>query len=429
MRLIKVVTVVAAAVAAFAHAQTAGASTSIRYGIQDDAWITYGAGPGNVEQRAARLHDLGVSVVRYTLPWSEIATQRPEDARSPRDPAYDWSRSDAVLRALRHNGILPLVTLLGTPAWANGGRKPNVAPTSGKAFGDFAYAAAKRYPWVRRWLIWSEPNQRRWLAATTPRLYVTRLLNPAYVAIHTAIPRALVGGGVSAPRGGPGGVSPVDFIRGLAAAGAKLDAYAHHPYPLSPTETPWTGGCDHCRTITMATLPRLLREVDRAFGTKTRIWLTEYGYQTNPPDRLLGVSYAHQAQYLADASLRAYLAPRVDILIHYLVVDEPNPERWQSGLFTISGRAKPSLRAFSLPFAQISRKDSRASVWGQVRPGTGRRVVRLQVYMDGDWRWLGRAVRTDANGFFRVSVGVPAGTRLRYWARALDEYSNALAVK
>ena len=76
----------------------------------------------------------------------------------------------------------------------------------------------------------------------------------------------------------------------MDAAGARLDAYAHHPYPLTRLETPWTGACGHCETITMASLERLLREVSRAFGAQKRIWLTEYGYQTNPPDRALGVS-------------------------------------------------------------------------------------------------------------------------------------------
>ena len=48
-------------------------------------------------------------------------------------------------------------------------------------------------------------------------------------------------------------------------------------------ETPWGPECVNCKTITMADLERLEREVVRAFGHKP-IWLTEYGYQTNPPD-------------------------------------------------------------------------------------------------------------------------------------------------
>ena len=85
MRLTRVLAVFVAAIALLAHVATASASPSIRYGIQDDAWLSYG--PGTLAQRAARLHQLGVSIVRYTLQWNEIAPTRPDDPRSPRDPA------------------------------------------------------------------------------------------------------------------------------------------------------------------------------------------------------------------------------------------------------------------------------------------------------------------------------------------------------
>src|SRR5262249_10470785 len=155
-------------------------------------------------------------------------------------------------------GIETVLTLYTTPAWANGGRPINYAPTSGATFAAFAQRAALHYPWVKRWLIWNEPNQRRWLQPTSPGVYVTRLLNPAYIAIHDAHPGALVGGGITAPRAAKGGVSPVAWINGMAAAGAKLDAYAHNPYSLNRQETPFTGGCEYCDTLTMATLDRLI---------------------------------------------------------------------------------------------------------------------------------------------------------------------------
>ena len=138
----------------------------------------------------------------------------------------------------------------------------------------------------------------------------------------------------------------------MAASKARLDAYAHNPYPLRPLETPSTGGCDHCETITMATLERLQREVRRRFGSRMRIWLTEYGYQTNPPDRILGVSKALQARYVSEAAQRSFAARNVDMLIHYLYQDEPDVSRWQSGLrrrrrrrqALVSGRAAPRSR-------------------------------------------------------------------------------------
>ena len=196
----------------------------------------------------------------------------------------------------------------------------------------------------------------------------------------------------------------------MRAAGARLDAYAHHPYPTSRNETPSSGGCGHCATITMATLERLLREVQRAWPGK-RVWLTEYGYQTNPPDRYLGVSHQAQARYLGEGSLRAYRAPRVDLLIHYLVRDEADVGRFQSGLFTAAGTAKPSASAFPLPLAAAAR----GTVWGQVRPGTGTHQYRLQlVRSNGTTAWLGGVRRTTARGF--LTAPVPPGSVVRLYS-------------
>ena len=271
-------------------------------------------GPGTVEERVATLQGLGLDVVRVTVRWDAIEKEQ---------GTFDWDSTDAVLEQLDAAGIDAVVTLYGTPEWANGGKGPNVAPIRGADFAAFAGAAAERYPFVHRWTIWNEPNQRRWLSTASPAQYVTRLLNPAYAAIHAASPSSKVAGGVTAPRGGAGGLSPVAFIRGMGSSGARLDAYAHHPYALGPKETPWSGGCDHCETITMATLDRLVTETRKAFKRPVRLWLTELGYQSNPPDRLLGVAPALQASYIAAAAYKAWATPRVDLLIQYLYRDEP----------------------------------------------------------------------------------------------------------
>ena len=49
----------------------------------------------------------------------------------------------------------------------------------------------------------------------------------------------------------------------MGRAGAKLDAYAHHPYPLVPkVETPTSGGCTHCQSLTYGlTLDKLVTAV------------------------------------------------------------------------------------------------------------------------------------------------------------------------
>jgi Beta-galactosidase len=395
----------------------AQASPSVKFGIQDDAWLEFGY--GTVRQRVAVLDRLGVDVVRVTLDWNRVEAARGE---------YDWGKEDEILEALHDRGLTPLVTILGTPSWANGGRGPNWAPTSSEPMQSFARAAALRYPYVRNWLIWNEPNQRRWFRPVSPSTYVTKLLNPAYLAIKQVDPAAKIGGGVTAPRGGIGGMSPVDFLRGIARAHGLLDAYAHHPYPLRPDETPTSGGCGHCETITMATLGRLIKEVGRSFP-KARIWLTEYGYQTNPPDRLLGVTPAKQARYIAESARRAVVLPRVDLLVQYLYQDEPSLGRWQSGLTTSTGRPKPALAAAMLPLAQISRRGAETVVWGQVRPGSGPQRYALQIRRGSAWDSVGGLAFTSARGTLTRAVTAPPGTQLRLWYPARLIASPPLVVR
>ena len=418
---------VLAVVAALALSGQSGAARDVRFGIQDDAWLMYG--PGSVDERAAILKGLGADVVRFTLDWREIAPRRPADARDGADPAYDWSLPDAVLGALDARGLTPVVNLWDTPAWANGQRAGNWAPVSKWSLASFAYAAAQRYPFVRYWIVWNEPNQRRSLRPTSPRLYTRRLLNPAYTAIKLARHDALVGGGATAPRAATGGVSPVAWIEGMRAAHAKLDAYAHHPYPVRAGETPLDGGCGRCETITMATLDRLIRDVRSSFGSKTRIWLTEYGYQTNPPDRLLGVSKALQARYVGEAAWRSYKAPNVDMLIHYLYRDEPAVDRWQSGFVATDGAPKPARRAFMVVMAQAYRRGTATAIWGQVRNGEGRRFYALQELRRGRWRTVNGAYRTTERGFFYRYVQAGKGEKFRVIQTTTGTVSPILVIR
>jgi hypothetical protein len=393
----------------------AEASPYAQFGIQDDAWLL--GGPGTFEERLEQVDRLGVDLVRINVRWDAVAARKPVKPSNHLDPAYDWSAPDALLNGLRRHGIAPLVTLVGTPRWANGGRTSNWAPSSPSALANFAYATAQRYPWVRRWLIWNEPNKYWQLRPTSARTYTPVLLNPAYAQLKRANRNNLVGGGVTAPRGGTGSVSPVDWIRGMRANGARFDAYAHHPYPMSRFETPMSGGCRYCENITMADLERLLANVQRSWGTRKRIWLTEYGYQTNPPDRALGISPALQARYLGEAALRTYRAPRVDMLIHFLVRDEAHVGRWQSGLFRIDDEPKLAAFAFPLPLAQASRRGAVVSLWGQVRPGLGSQTYRLRYRKAGAWRWLGGTRRTSARGYWTLRARLPRGTAVQVWSR------------
>ena len=392
----------------------ADSAPGVRFGIQDDAWLEHG--PGTIAERVRDLDRLGLDIVRVTLHWNQT---------EPAQGRYDWRRSDRLLGALHRGGLDVVATIWGTPPWAGNGLA-NSAPLSPAYLQRFARAAATRYPFVRHWTLWNEPNKPLWLNPVSPSAYVQRILNPGYRGIKAANPAARVAGGVTAPRGGQNGMAPVDFIRGMEKAGARLDAYAHHPYPEYPGDTPYDGGCKSCKTISMSTIERLVREVGRAFP-KASIWLTEYGYQSEPDP--VGVTQQLQARYIAEAARRVYTLPKVEMLIHYLYRDEPDLARWQSGLETVDGVPKLALAATMLPLTQLSRSGPSTTLWGQVRPGTGPQEYSLQILSGGTWSSLGGRQQTSARGYFRRTVRAPRGARLRIWFPARSLASPTLVVQ
>ncbi len=103
--------------------------------------------------------------------------------------------------------------------------------------------------------------------------------------------------------------------------------------------------------MTLANIDTLIAELDRLYGPDMRLWITEYGYQTKPDT--VGISFATQARFLEEAFAIADSHPRIDMLVWFLLEDEPdhNGEAfgvpgWQSGLITAAGKRKPSFQAF-----------------------------------------------------------------------------------
>jgi hypothetical protein len=174
----------------------------------------------------------------------------------------------------------------------------------------------------------------------------------------------------------------------------------------------------------MATLERLLREVGRAFGPRG-IWLTEYGYQTGA----FGVTEQRQAELIGQAALRVYRAPRVEMLIQYLVKDEPHADRFQSGLYNLTGQPKLAAVAFPLPLAQAGRSRGKAVFWGQIRPRSGAQTYRVQVRNGGVWRWSGGIRRTSSRGFLSVTLAAPRGSAVRVFSPEDDAFSVSVRVR
>jgi hypothetical protein len=128
----------------------------------------------------------------------------------------------------------------------------------------------------------------------------------------------------------------------------NFDVYAHYPYPdVGASESPtYIPKGKFKRRVQLGNINTLLKLVSQFYGPK-HLWITEYGYQTNPPDKAFGVSYKKQSRYLAQSYAIARKNPRIDMLLWFLVRDEPNVRAgWQSGLATARGTHKPAWKAF-----------------------------------------------------------------------------------
>ena len=358
----------------------ASASRYLQHGIFDDTQINY----GNPDVVFPQLKQLRTQLIRVNLSWggpTGVAKRKPVNPMNPNDPAYNWSVYDRTVFYAQQYGMKVVFAILATPSWANGAKGVNVAPRSALDLERFATAAARRYsgsfrtaegrilPPVRQWLAWNEPNNPAFLRPQYVQVNGKPVIQSAidYAKICNAIVKGVrkttvgaskVACGVTGPRGNNNpnsvrpAVSPLPFLRAMKRAGAKgFDAYAHHPYYGAPRETPSTppppGIHGNAATaITLGNFNLLVREVTRLYGNK-RMWITEYGYQTNPPDRIFGVSFVKQAAYMKQAYGIAKRNPRVDMFLWFLLRDERRgAEGWQSGLLTASGAKKPAFAAF-----------------------------------------------------------------------------------
>jgi hypothetical protein len=377
MRLGLLAAVITAAIFA-ATAQPAASSRYLRIGIYDEAQTLYGPIP----QTFSLLGQLHVQEIRENVYWGGtygVAQRRPAHPRDPADPAYHWEIYDRTVVYAQQYGIHVLFSIYATPTWESGNTSKNVAPKNPTDLRDFAYAAAKRYsgtfsgadgktiPAVRDWTAWNEPNNPTFLSPQFKRVgkrwviesavNYAKICNAVYNGVHaTLLNGERVACGVTAPRGNNNpsssrpSVSPIAFLRAVKNAGlARFDAWAHHPYYAGPTDQPTTKPVTAkgapATAVTLGNISDLIRVVTQLYGNK-RIWLTEYGYQTNPPDTLFGVSWAKQALYLKQAFAIAKKNPRIDMMLWFLLRDDPNLDGWQSGLMTISGRKKPAFTAF-----------------------------------------------------------------------------------
>jgi hypothetical protein len=416
-------------------------------GIADDRVLL--AGGPEADAAVADWQHLGIQQVRIYALWSRIA------GPSPSAPD-DWTQLDQAVDRIVAAGMEPLLTITGPgPLWTSrraerGDARWDPDPA---AFADFASAVAARYgDRVNRYVVWNEPNLGSWLRPqnacfgkvcnpVAPHLY-RELVRAAYPAIHAADPGAQVLIGAMSSRGTDARsenstARPLAFLRALGCVNTKLkkvrtgrckgfkpamgDGFAFHPHGvLTAPDRAFPNSDD----VSLASLPRLestLDTIQRGGGLKATtsrfgIFVDEYGYQTNPPDRVSGISATKQNTWLQRAAYEAWRDPRVKLFTQYLWRDEPvdsdgTYSGWQSGLRYADGRAKPSLKTFPTPFVLDA---AHGRLWGQVRR-RDTRAVTIERRLAGSSKWRVLTTRpTDSRGYWSWTTRLLKGAAYRY---------------
>jgi hypothetical protein len=347
-------------------------------------------------------------------------------------------------------------------------------------------------PRVDTWSIWNEPNMPGWL---TPQSHEEDTRLPASPHVYRELADAMYSGlretghgsdaillAETAPRGASKravtqSLAPLLFVRelycldrrfrpftgddaarrncppggdGFAAAHPILfDAtgFAHHPYAFEAPPSASDTTRDHA---VLGDLNRLTRTLDRslrahASGKRFKVWLTEYGYQTDPPDPYSGWSWRTHARYLAEAEWIAFRKSRVRSTAQFLLYDDAplhdyppdDPRHWgtfQTGLRTGEGRKKPAYAGYqrTIHVPPRARRGRGLAVFGLYRPGAAAVQATVQFRRKGrkGWKTVARKT-TNRSGFLvaRPRASRSGAYRIGFLAGGRTAYTRAAEVR
>jgi hypothetical protein len=410
-------------------------------------------------------------------------------------PIRNWDRYDNLVREATKQGIRVYFNVTGPgPKWAHEIKpKKSKAPQStykpkARDFKQFVIAVGSRFdgthrdengsravlPRVSMWSLWNEPNQGGWLSPqwerrggalvpASPSIY-RKLYQSGYqalVATGHRVDNDIILLGETAPLGGDAksGKSPIrpkQFLRelfcigadgapytgaaakarecGSVAGGLQANGFAHHPYTKNLPPTQRDANPDALTMANISELGGLLDELaakTSAVPAGLPLYMTEYGFETNPPDPFSGIPLQTQAQFNVLGEFMAWANPRIASQAQFLLADVApvrNASRnskgywftYQSGLFFQRGLPKPAAFAYAFPFrTQFTGALEEATgnpiftFWGQLRflPNGAPESVQIQWRpKDGsaDWATVGDPVAIDHFGYFTAIRTAPA---------------------
>jgi hypothetical protein len=435
-------------------------AASFTRAFTDDAWFT--AGPVQNAQWVARTTPTGAKLVLLEVDWSSVEGIPPpagvNDPTNPAGPQYGFGSLDARVKAFAGTGISVALLVTDAPRWAEAPGGPANFESAGAwdpnptAFGQFATALARRYsgtypdpqnpgqalPRVKYFQAWGEANfsihlAPQWIQSggqwvpEGPSIY-RAMLNAFYDGVKGVHGDNVVITSGFGPYGDPpggcagsGGVGsgcrmhPALFARELLCLHgealapepcpkpAKFDAMAIDPYQVSSPTTP-AFNIDDVTSPDLGKLTRVLKRASRLGralpGGKKQLWVTEFSYDSNPPNPG-GVSLATQARWLEEA-LYLFWKQGASTVVWYLLRDQAatyTPNAYYSGVYFYNGTTKPSFEAYRFPLV-VWPNGRRSTVWG-ISPRTGKLTV--QHLVKRSWRKLFTR-RVSAGSVFTGSI-------------------------
>jgi hypothetical protein len=317
-------------------------------------------------------HDLGAGIWEHDLNWANTAPTKPADPTDPNDPAYQWPPElDQAIAQAKRNHIRVMLLISKTPGWANGDAPPHWVSDDPQTIADFAKAASRRYPDVRLWMIWGEPNRsanfepmtpekhgRSRLTkaqARAPRLYA-RMVDASYAALKSVRRSNLVIGGNTFT---VGEISPYNWIRYMRLPNGRtprMDMFGHNPFTARRPNLngPHPTGTDK-NYSDFSDLKKFANVLDRNIrdprGRPLKLFLSEFFFPTDHANHEFPyhVTKRVQASWLKDALRLTAHWSRIYTLGWFSLYDDPprgDGREVNRGLMTYKGKRKPSYNVF-----------------------------------------------------------------------------------
>jgi hypothetical protein len=433
----------AAAALMLATAGRAHASTTMPTMLQDDTTLVYGS-PAARDSRLDELQSLGVDIVKVRVSWRALApSHKPAgfDGTNPVDYSQTaWARYDAVVQGAQARGMQVFFQLGGdAPLWATGGKhKSQVYQPNAAEFRKFVQAVGTRYPSVRLFSVWNEPNLVSWLAPQyksgvpyAPVIYRALLyaardgLNASghsgqELLLGELLPFTRTSTDTSIK------TRPIAFLRELACVDSHYRPYkgkaarlrscehftplpgtglAYHPYTLAggpdvPTPNRDDASIGNLGRVTSA-LDKLSARHRLGLSGRMPLWITEFGFQSDPPDPVT-TPIKKIPGFMGESEWIAFRNPRVMSYSQYPMIDDPGRGAgFQSGLRFHNGKPKPGVyAAFRTPFWVRLITGSRVEAFGGARSASsGTVTIQSRSGSKGSWTNVA-TVPVDSSGYF-----------------------------